>query len=76
MQRENPLALLERVLWVILERVWFVYPQLTSSIDLRIVHTKEYVRQINKHTPLHGQSFTITYTIIYHTTILINMSKA
>jgi hypothetical protein len=25
MQRENPLALLERVLWVVLERVWFVY---------------------------------------------------
>jgi hypothetical protein len=23
-------------------------------IDSRIVHTKEYVRQINKHTPLHG----------------------
>jgi hypothetical protein len=28
--------------------------QSTSSIDLRIVHTKEYVHQINKHTPLHG----------------------
>jgi hypothetical protein len=25
MQRENPLALLESVLWVVLERVWFVY---------------------------------------------------
>jgi hypothetical protein len=25
MQRENPLALLEIVLWVVLERVWFVY---------------------------------------------------
>jgi hypothetical protein len=25
MQRENPLALLERVLWVVLERLWFVY---------------------------------------------------
>jgi hypothetical protein len=25
MQRENPLALLERVMWVVLERVWFVY---------------------------------------------------
>jgi hypothetical protein len=25
MQRENPLALIERVLWVVLERVWFVY---------------------------------------------------
>jgi hypothetical protein len=25
MQRENPLALLERVLRVVLERVWFVY---------------------------------------------------
>jgi hypothetical protein len=25
----------------------------TSSIDLRIVHTKEYIRQMNKHTPLH-----------------------
>jgi hypothetical protein len=25
MHRENPLALLERVLWVVLERVWFVY---------------------------------------------------
>ena len=23
-------------------------------IDLCIVHTKEYVRKINKHTPLHG----------------------
>jgi hypothetical protein len=23
-------------------------------IDSRIVYTKEYVRQINKHTPLHG----------------------
>jgi hypothetical protein len=23
-------------------------------IDSHIVHTKEYVRQINKHTPLHG----------------------
>jgi hypothetical protein len=54
MQRENPLALLESVLWVVLERVWFVYSQSTSSIDLRIVHTKEYVCQINKHTPLHG----------------------
>jgi hypothetical protein len=28
--------------------------QSTSSIDLRIVHTKEYICQINKHTPLHG----------------------
>jgi hypothetical protein len=28
--------------------------QSTCSIDLRIVHTKEYVCQINKHTPLHG----------------------
>jgi hypothetical protein len=54
MQRENPLALLESFLWVVLERVWFVYPQSTFSIDLRIVHTKEYVRQINKHTPLQG----------------------
>jgi hypothetical protein len=25
MQRENPLALLKRVMWVVLERVWFVY---------------------------------------------------
>jgi hypothetical protein len=25
MQRENPLALLESVLWAVLERVWFVY---------------------------------------------------
>jgi hypothetical protein len=25
-----------------------------SIIDSRIVHTKEYIRQINKHTPLHG----------------------
>jgi hypothetical protein len=25
MQRENPLALLESVVWVVLERVWFVY---------------------------------------------------
>jgi hypothetical protein len=25
MQRENPLALLEHVMWVVLERVWFVY---------------------------------------------------
>jgi hypothetical protein len=25
MQRENPLALLESVLWVVLERVWLVY---------------------------------------------------
>jgi hypothetical protein len=25
MQRENLLALIESVLWVILERVWFVY---------------------------------------------------
>jgi hypothetical protein len=25
MQRENPLALLESVMWVVLERVWFVY---------------------------------------------------
>jgi hypothetical protein len=23
-------------------------------VDSRIVHTKEYVRKINKHTPLHG----------------------
>jgi hypothetical protein len=23
-------------------------------IDPRIVHTKDYIRQINKHTPLHG----------------------
>jgi hypothetical protein len=23
-------------------------------IDSRIVHTKEYIRQINKHKPLHG----------------------
>jgi hypothetical protein len=29
-------------------------PQSTSSINLRIIHTKEYVRQINKHTPLQG----------------------
>jgi hypothetical protein len=39
MQRENPLALLESVRWVILERVWFVY--LTVNC---IVHTKKYVR--------------------------------
>jgi hypothetical protein len=26
MQRETPFALFECVLWVILERVWFVYP--------------------------------------------------
>jgi hypothetical protein len=26
--------------------------QSTSSIDLHIAHTKEYVRQINKHTPV------------------------
>jgi hypothetical protein len=25
MQRENPLALLEHFLWVVLERVWLVY---------------------------------------------------
>jgi hypothetical protein len=25
MQRENPLALLERFMWVILEHVWLVY---------------------------------------------------
>jgi hypothetical protein len=25
MQRVNPLALLESVLWVVLEQVWFVY---------------------------------------------------
>jgi hypothetical protein len=25
MQRENPLSLLESVLWVVLEHVWFVY---------------------------------------------------
>jgi hypothetical protein len=25
MQRENPLALHKSVLWVVLERVWFVY---------------------------------------------------
>jgi hypothetical protein len=29
-------------------------PQSTSSINLRIVHKKEYVRQINKHILLHG----------------------
>jgi hypothetical protein len=52
MQRENPLALLKRVLRVVVERVRLVYLTSTSSIDLRIAHTKEYVRQINKHTPV------------------------
>jgi hypothetical protein len=54
MQRDNPLALHEIVRWVVLERVWFVYLRVTSSIDLRIIHTKEYVHHINKYTPLHG----------------------
>jgi hypothetical protein len=55
MQRKNPLSLIQRVLWVVLERVWFVYPHSQLLIiDSRIVYTKEYIRQINKHTPLHG----------------------
>jgi hypothetical protein len=28
---------------------------------------KEYVRQINKHTPVQGSLFTITFTFIHHT---------
>jgi hypothetical protein len=36
MQRENPLTLLERVLWVVLERVRFVY--LTVSFSYRFAY--------------------------------------
>jgi hypothetical protein len=33
--------------------------QSTSSIDLRIAHTKEYVRQINKHTLVQGNQYVV-----------------
>jgi hypothetical protein len=64
MSRENPLAFIERVLWVVIKRVWFVYHSPRLIIDSRIVHTKEYVRQINNihhymgnHSPLHTHSY-------------------
>jgi hypothetical protein len=47
--------------------------QLLASICVSYMQ-KEYVRQINKHTTLQGKSFTITYTFIHHTIILINTS--
>jgi hypothetical protein len=78
MQRENPLALLESFLWVILEHVWLVY--LTIHFWHRFAYRaykKNTYARINKHTPVQGESFTITFTFIHHTyqvIILINTS--
>jgi hypothetical protein len=38
-----------------------------SKIDSYIVHTKENIHQINKHTPLHERTYTITCVDIYQT---------
>jgi hypothetical protein len=47
MQRENPLALHESVLWVVLERVWFVY--LTVNFYIRSAYcTYKRIRTPNK----------------------------
>jgi hypothetical protein len=45
MQRENPLALLESVLWVVLERVRFVYlSQLLASICVSYIQKNTYAK--------------------------------
>jgi hypothetical protein len=46
MQRENPLALSERVLWVVLECVWFVYPTVNfeSSIHVSYIQKNMYAK--------------------------------
>ena len=52
MQRENPLALLKRVLRIVFERIRILYHKSASNNVVRC-HTKRKHTPINKHAPLH-----------------------
>ena len=51
MQRENPLALLKRVLWFVLERIRILYHTISFYYS-RTSHIQNKHAPINQHTPL------------------------